>query len=76
MSKMALSYNPQQYLMDLTAACPTSANNKYYADVIIEKALLRNIISMSDDIKKRAYEPDIKGDELLSLTERKVLAFS
>lgn len=76
MSKMALNYEYKAYLMELMAACPTSANIKYYADIVIEKALLRNIISMTDEIKKQAFEPNSKGDELLSLTERKVLDLS
>lgn len=76
MSKQALDYNFKAYLMELTSACPTSANIKFYADTVIEKALLRNIISMADDVKKRAFEADVKGDELLSLTERKILDLS
>lgn len=76
MSKQALDYNCTAYLMDLMAACPTSANIKYYADMVVEKALIRNIISMADDVKKKAFEADANGDELLSLTERKVLDLS
>jgi replicative DNA helicase len=76
MSKQALYYNFKAYLMELTSACPTSANIKFYADTVIEKALLRNIITMADDVKKRAFEADVKGDELLSLTERKILDLS
>ena len=39
-----------EYVKDLVSAVPTSANVKYYAQIVKEKALLRKLIHVNEDI--------------------------
>ena len=41
-----------EFVRDLVAAVPTSANVKYYAEIVAEKALMRRMIKLNEEIKK------------------------
>ena len=43
------------YIADIIAAVPTSANAKYYAKIVADKAVLRRMIKMCEDVEKDCY---------------------
>ncbi|MFZ5518291.1 MAG: replicative DNA helicase [Candidatus Zhuqueibacterota bacterium] len=64
------------YLIQLSELVPSAANVEYYAKIVLEKALLRQLINVSTDIASRAY--DHKGDvyTLLDSIEKEVFVLS
>ncbi|OWK45351.1 replicative DNA helicase [Fimbriiglobus ruber] len=61
------------YLADLWEAAPTAANAEYYARIIRDKALVRNLIHTSTELLRDAYDGTTSADELLGQAERKIL---
>lgn len=64
------------YLIKLSDLVPSAANVEYYAKIVLEKALLRQLITITTDIANRAYEH--KGDvyNLLDTIEKEVFVLS
>ena len=61
------------YLGELAKNTPSVANIKAYAQIIRERATLRQLISISNDIADSAYAPQGKtGSEILDEAERKI----
>lgn len=52
----------------------TSANIKYYANIVAEKATLRRLIKLNDEINNLCYGGTEPFDEILEQTEKKVFA--
>lgn len=52
------------FLSELASEVPTSANIEHYAAVVHEKALLRNVISLSAEAVSSASEPTARADEV------------
>ncbi|NUO18610.1 replicative DNA helicase [bacterium] len=52
------------FLSELAAEVPTSANIEHYAGVVHEKALLRNVISLSAEAVGAASDPTARADEV------------
>ena len=44
-----------EYVRDLISAVPTSANVKYYAKIVSEKAVLRRLIKANEEIANTCY---------------------
>ena len=44
-----------EYVRELIEAVPTSANVKYYANIVSEKALLRRLIRATEDVANTCY---------------------
>ena len=61
------------YLGELWDAAPTAANAEYYARIVRDKALVRNLIHASTEILRDAYDQAQPADELLEEAERKIL---
>jgi replicative DNA helicase len=61
------------YLTDLWNATPTAANAEYYARIVRDRALVRNLIHASTEILRDAYDQAQPADELLGNAERKIL---
>src|SRR3954471_15004787 len=61
------------YLGELWDAAPTAANAEYYARIVREKALIRNLIHASNEILRDAYDQVQPADEMLGDAERKIL---
>ncbi|SIN91820.1 primary replicative DNA helicase [Carnobacterium alterfunditum] len=64
------------YLAELAVSVPTAANMEYYAKIVEQKAILRNLIHTATDIVTRGYE---EGDELATIldeAERSILEVS
>ena len=45
-----------EYLRDVIAAVPTSANIRYYAGIVAEKATLRRLIRVAGDIENNCFD--------------------
>jgi len=64
------------YLSQLLNAVPTAANVTHYATIVKEKSLLRQLIGVTGDIARTAYEPQVSAETLLDEAEQKVLQLS
>ncbi len=61
------------YLGELASNIPSVANIQAYAQIIRERATLRQLISASNDIADMAYAPKGRqGDEILDEAERRI----
>lgn len=61
------------YIADLAKNTPSASNIVAYADIVRERAVLRELISVSNEIADAAYEPKGRSsDELLDVAESKV----
>jgi replicative DNA helicase len=59
-----------EYLADLTKNTPSAANIKAYAEVIRERALIREMISAANEIADAGYNPEGRmSDELIDFAE-------
>jgi replicative DNA helicase len=61
------------YLAELWDAAPTAANAEYYARIVRDRAMVRNLIHASTEILRDAYDQTQPADELLEEAERKIL---
>jgi replicative DNA helicase len=61
------------YLGELWDVAPTAANAEYYARIVRDKAIVRNLIHASTEILRDSYEQAQSADELLEGAERKIL---
>lgn len=61
-----------EYVKDLVDAVPTSANAKYYAEIIKDKSLLRRMIHTTEDITNDCYQGAESTEILLEQTEKKI----
>lgn len=61
-----------EYVKDLVDAVPTSANAKYYAEIIKDKSLLRRMIHTTEDITNDCYQGAQSAEVLLEQTEKKI----
>ena len=61
-----------EFVRDLVAAVPTSANVKYYAEIVAEKAMLRRLIKLNEEIENMCYLGKEPMEAVLEITEKKV----
>lgn len=61
-----------EFIRDIIAAVPTSANVKYYANIVSEKATLRRLIKVTESIMNECYLDKEKVETILEQTEKKV----
>jgi replicative DNA helicase len=61
------------YLGELWDAAPTAANAEYYARIVRDKSVVRNLIHAGTEILRDAYDQAQPADELLGDAERKIL---
>ena len=61
-----------EFIRDLIAMVPTSANVKYYANIVYEKALLRRLIKVTEDIAGECYAGKEPLEHILEKTERDI----
>ena len=62
------------FLKELLDSVPTSANAKYYAGIVREKSVLRQLIKTSEHIANTCYSGKEELDEILDETEKKVFS--
>lgn len=61
-----------EFVRDLLNAVPTSANVKYYANIVKEKATLRRLIQINEEIANECYLGKEKTETILGITEKKI----
>ncbi len=63
------------YLNELAQYVPTAANIRRYAEIVREKSLLRKLVSASDEIATRAFNPGVQtAAEVVDEAESKIFA--
>lgn len=60
------------YLMRLIGTVPSAAHGEYYAKIVREKALLRQLIAASNDNLRDAYAPHEDPAEVVSRAEQRI----
>lgn len=61
-----------EFVRELITAVPTSANIKYYANIVAEKATLRKLIRLNEEIANTCYAGKEPLEVILEETEKKV----
>lgn len=56
-----------EFIRELLAAVPTSANIRHYATIVKDKAILRNIIRVNDSIATACYEGKESTEDILAI---------
>ena len=64
------------YITSLSTIVPTTSNVKYYADIVKEKSVLRQLIKASNDIINLGYENSVKVEEVLERAEKRIFDIS
>lgn len=64
------------YLSAIVNQVPTSANVRYHAKIVKEKAMLRGLIRTATEIVTMSYDEEIEMNDLLDRAETKVFALS
>ena len=60
------------FVRELLTNIPTSANVKYYADIVYEKAVLRKLIKETESIANDCYVGSDKLENILESTEKRI----
>jgi len=63
-----------EYLAKIIDSVPSSANVMYYAEVVKDKLLLRQVIAAASEILGDAYNQNGEIDQILDEAERKIFA--
>jgi replicative DNA helicase len=66
----------EYYLTELTTRVTTAANVEYHAHIVLEKALMRQLISSSSEVVGRAYSETEDALDLLDEAEQKIFQIS
>lgn len=61
-----------EFVRDLITAVPTSANIKYYAEIVAEKATFRKLIKLNEEIANTCYLAKEPLEAVLEQTEKQV----
>lgn len=61
------------YIAELVSSVPTSANAEYYAQIVAEKAMLRQLINRLTESVNQAYEGSLSADEILARAEKSLV---
>ncbi|MBQ9263075.1 MAG: replicative DNA helicase [Clostridia bacterium] len=61
-----------EYLIELTAFVPTTANVKDYIRIVGEKSTLRRLINASGEISKACYAQEQELPQVLSMAEKQI----
>jgi replicative DNA helicase len=60
------------YIAYLANSVPTTANVSHYVNIIEDKALLRDLITVSGEIMDEGYKAAVEGTEVLNQAEKKI----
>lgn len=61
-----------EYIRDVMDAVPTSANIKYYANIVAEKAVLRKLIRVNEEIANSCYAQNDSLEAILENSEKSI----
>ncbi len=66
----------RSYLIELVDGIATTANAVSYANIVLEKSVLRRLISASNDITRSCYSLDMDVSDILDSAEQNIFAIS
>jgi len=75
-SKELDSVGGAYYITGLVESVPTAAHIERYAKIVLEKALLRKLITLSHDIAKEAYDDSRDVGEILDTVEQGIFSIT
>ena len=61
-----------EFVRELVSAVPTSANVKHYAQIVADKAMMRRLIKLNDEISNKCYAGKEPLEAVLETTEKSV----
>lgn len=61
-----------EFVGSLVSAVPTSANIKYYANIVKEKAMMRRLIKVNEEIANQCYLGKDNLEDIMAETERQI----
>lgn len=61
-----------EFVRDLVTAVPTSANVKYYAEIVANKSMMRRLIKLNDELSNICYAGNEPLPAILEKTEKSV----
>ncbi len=61
-----------EFVRDIITMVPTSANVRSYANIVREKAVLRKLIKINEEIANTCYAGKEKLEDILAMTEKSV----
>ena len=61
-----------EFVRELLSSVATSANVKYYAEIVSEKSMLRKLIKTTEEIANTCYLGKEKTQDILEITEKKI----
>jgi replicative DNA helicase len=64
------------YVTGLVEATPSAANVEYYAQIVLERSLLRKLILASNEIQGEAYEATEGAFDILDRAEQRIFSLS
>jgi len=62
------------YLAEVVQSVPVAAHAVYYAQLVRDKATLRELIHASTEILRTAWDPSLEADDMMSMAEEKIFA--
>ena len=65
-------YSSSTYISNLVFSVPTAGNVKHYAQMVYEKATLRELIRITENISNECYKGNRDINELMEATEKEV----
>ncbi len=74
--KLLKEIGGKSYLTSLVNSVPTASHVTHYANIVCKKRILRDLISMGQEISISAYEEDREVDVLLDEAEKKIFSIS
>jgi replicative DNA helicase len=66
----------EPYLVELTMKVTSAANVEYHAKIVLEKALMRNLIASASSVAARAFNPTEDAFDLLDEAEQAIFQIS
>lgn len=61
-----------EFVKDLVTAVPTSANVKFYAQIVKDKSVLRRLIKVTEEIQNKCYLGQGELEDILADTEKNI----
>ena len=61
-----------EFVKDLITAVPTSANVKFYAQIVKDKSVLRRLIKVTEEIQNKCYLGQGELEDILADTEKNI----
>ncbi len=71
-----LEIGSEAYLAEIMDQVQVAAHAPHYAEIVRDKAILRDLIHTSAEILRSAYEPTVSPREIVNQSEEKIFALS